>query len=178
MARGDRIAAVAARWLGAEGLPRDRRTAPHRTESGRDDRSARHRRGAGAGGRPGAAPPLPRSIGATGTGWLIASALLLVWTIVAMTSEWARRVTDQVDSAILRQIARLRTDWLTDVMDAIDRVGSGWTVTVVGVGLSGRAHRGVPALAPPVHVPRRGAPDRARRRHSSTPTTRGRVRTT
>ena len=81
----------------------------------------------------GAAPPLPRKIGFTGTSWLIASALLLVWTVIAINSEWARRVTDQVDSAILRQIVRLRTDWLTDVMDAIDRVGSGWTVTVVGV---------------------------------------------
>ena len=36
----------------------------------------------------------------------------------------------------------------------IDRVGSGWTVTVVGVALAARA-RGVPAVAPPVHVPRR-----------------------
>ena len=83
----------------------------------------------------GAAPPLPRNIGFTGTGWLIASGVLLVWTVVAINSEWARRVTDQVDSAILRQIARFRTDWLTDVIDAIDRVGSGWTVTVVGVAL-------------------------------------------
>ena len=83
----------------------------------------------------GAAPPLPRKIGFTGTSWLIASAILLVWTVIAINSEWARRVTDQVDSAILRQIVRLRTDWLTDVMDGIDRVGSGWTVTVVAISL-------------------------------------------
>ena len=83
----------------------------------------------------GAAPPLPRKIGFTGTSWLIASAILLVWTVIAINSEWARRVTDQVDSAILRQIVRLRTNWLTDVMDGIDRVGSGWTVTVVAISL-------------------------------------------
>ena len=50
----------------------------------------------------GAPPPLPRSIGATGVGWLIASGILVVWAIFAMTTEWASRITDQVDSAILR----------------------------------------------------------------------------
>ena len=34
-----------------------------------------------------------------------------------------RRGTDRVDAAVLRAIARLRTDWLTDVMKAIDRAG-------------------------------------------------------
>ena len=33
------------------------------------------------------------------------------------------------------QIAELRTDWLTDVDDGIDRVGSGWAMTSCGFGL-------------------------------------------
>ncbi|HEX5588415.1 MAG TPA: hypothetical protein VFZ17_13965 [Acidimicrobiia bacterium] len=83
----------------------------------------------------GAPPPLPRKIGVTGTGWLIASLVLLAWTVLAINNEWASRVTDRTDSWILRQIATLRTGWLTDVADVIDRVGSGWTVTIVGFGL-------------------------------------------
>jgi hypothetical protein len=83
----------------------------------------------------GAPPPLPRSIGVTGRIWLVASAALIVWLIFLETSEAARRVTDQVDAAILRQFARLRTEWLTDIVSALDRVGSGWTMFVLGIGL-------------------------------------------
>jgi hypothetical protein len=79
----------------------------------------------------GTAPPLPRSIGTTGTGWLVASAVLVAWGIVAYNSPSARRVTDRFDVAILRQMARLRTAWLTDVMSPITRFGTGWGVTAV-----------------------------------------------
>ena len=50
-------------------------------------------------------------------------------------SDRAQRLTDRVDAAILRQIARLRTDWLTDVFDRVDRFASGWGITVVAIGL-------------------------------------------
>ena len=83
----------------------------------------------------GAPPPLPRSIGFSGKGWLLAMAAMLVWLVVVLASEWARRLTDRVDAAILRQIARLRTDWLTDVFLAVNRLILGWTVTVVAIGL-------------------------------------------
>ena len=53
-------------------------------------------------------------------------AALVVWLIVTAVSEWARRVTDQIDAAILRAFARLRTEWLTDVMRAVDRAATGW----------------------------------------------------
>jgi membrane-associated phospholipid phosphatase/tRNA A-37 threonylcarbamoyl transferase component Bud32 len=36
---------------------------------------------------------------------------------------------------LLQQIARARTSWLTDVMTAIDRICTGWTVTVMAVGV-------------------------------------------
>jgi tRNA A-37 threonylcarbamoyl transferase component Bud32/membrane-associated phospholipid phosphatase len=74
----------------------------------------------------GAPPPLPRQIGWTGKGWLVAVAVLVGWLIVTAVSEWARRVTDQIDAAILRGFARLRTEWLTDVMRAVDRAATGW----------------------------------------------------
>ena len=78
----------------------------------------------------GAAPPLPHKIGATGTGWIVAFLVLLVWTILAPRVEWVARVTDRVDSWILRQIAEVRTAWLTDVAEVVERAG-GWGITVV-----------------------------------------------
>ena len=83
----------------------------------------------------GAPPPLPRSIGTTGKGWLTILVLLVVWMVVTLLSPWARRVTDRVDAALLRAIARWRTDWLTDVFRAVDRVATGWTMFYVAVGL-------------------------------------------
>ncbi len=82
----------------------------------------------------GAAPPLPRSIGTTGTGWIVATAALIIWMIVAYNSAAARRATDRVDAAVLRQFARLRTDWLTDIASAIERTATGWAVPVAAGG--------------------------------------------
>jgi len=91
-------------------------------------RPARRRR------RPtGAAPPLPRSIGTSGKGWLVAFALLAAWIVVTLVSSWARRVTDDVDAAILRALARRRVDWLSDVFRGVDRLATGWTMFVVAV---------------------------------------------
>ena len=92
-------------------------------------RSRRRRRPSGA------PPPLPRSIGLTGKLWLAAMGVLTLWAVVAHLFHSVDRFTDRTDSAILRQIARLRTDWLTDVMNGIDRVGSGWAMTRRGLGL-------------------------------------------
>ena len=76
----------------------------------------------------GAPPPLPRHLGRSGKEWLLALGLLLVWMIVIYTSEWARRATDRVDAFVLRQFARVRTDWLTDVATVVDRAWSEWPV--------------------------------------------------
>ncbi len=83
----------------------------------------------------GAPPPLPRSIGLSGMVWMVASVVLLIWTAIALAWDAAMRLTNRVDAAILREIARFRTDWLTDVADRIDRFGSGWLVTILGIGL-------------------------------------------
>ena len=86
--------------------------------------------------RPSGAPaPLPRSIGFSGIGWIVATAALLVWTVIALHADWALRITDRVDSAILRQIAHLRRDWLTDVLDGVNRVAMGWTMTIAAIAL-------------------------------------------
>ena len=66
----------------------------------------------------------------------MAVVLLVVWVIVTLISPWARRVTNQIDAAVLRVIVDLHVEWLTKVMRAIDRVGIGWTVTVVGLSCS------------------------------------------
>ncbi len=81
----------------------------------------------------GAPPPLPKSLGSTGTLWLIVLAVLVGWVLVLLASPWARRVTDRVDAAVLRQFARVRTGWLTDVATAYDRVATGWTLTALAV---------------------------------------------
>ena len=83
----------------------------------------------------GAPPPLPRSIGTTGTGFLVASVALLAWVIITYKSLAARRATDRVDAAVLRQLARLRTAWLTDIASPIGRIGAGWVVPVTAVAL-------------------------------------------
>jgi tRNA A-37 threonylcarbamoyl transferase component Bud32 len=83
----------------------------------------------------GAPPPLPRSIGRTGKGWLVVLGILLVWVVVVLRAAWARRATDRVDAFVLRAVAWLRTETLTDVMRAVDRAASGWTITVAAVAL-------------------------------------------
>lgn len=95
----------------------------------------------------GAPPPLPRSVGTTGWGWLVALGVVIAWTIVASNVSWAARMTDRADAAVLRQIVRFRTDWLTSMADAINRnvpahhaggragSGSEWALTAVAAGV-------------------------------------------
>ncbi len=135
---------------------------PSREPGGRRLRRARRRR------RPtGAAPPLPRSLGTTGKLWAIALVLMVAAIGILLVSAQAQRAVDVVDAAVLRAIAALRTPWLTDR-------GPGGRPGRHGLDLHGRGrdrprrHGGVPALAPPVHVPRRHRRDAARR-HRAVP---------
>jgi hypothetical protein len=79
----------------------------------------------------GAPPPLPRSIGLSGKLWLFLSVALLVWVPAALAFPAVERFADRADTAFLEQVARLRTSWLTTVADRIDRLGSGWTLSLV-----------------------------------------------
>ena len=78
----------------------------------------------------GAPPPLPKHIGTTGTGWLVAFGVLLLWALLAHSSTAVGGFTERLDSAILRQFARARTPWLTDVADAVDSGFSFWLTTI------------------------------------------------
>ena len=82
----------------------------------------------------GAPPPLPRPIRTSGKVWLGVLAALLLLLLAAVVSDRVVTLVDQIDSAVLRQIVRLRAAWLTDVFTAVDRIGSGWTLPVVALG--------------------------------------------
>jgi membrane-associated phospholipid phosphatase/tRNA A-37 threonylcarbamoyl transferase component Bud32 len=81
----------------------------------------------------GAPPPLPRSIGTSGKTWLVVVAVSTVWIVVTLQSEGARRTTTEIDAAILRGLARARTDWMTELARAVNRVAIGWTIFIVAV---------------------------------------------
>ena len=79
-----------------------------------------------------AASPQHRHIGEAVAGAL---AVLLVWAVISILSTPSLRVTDHVDSAILRldrQPADVEPD---DARPGIDRLGSGWTVTLLILGM-------------------------------------------
>ncbi|HEY0517847.1 MAG TPA: phosphatase PAP2 family protein [Ilumatobacteraceae bacterium] len=100
---------------------------PHVPETVR--RTKRKRRPSGA------PPPLPRNIGRSGRGWIAAFFVLIVGMIVTGGSPRARRATDRIDAAVLRGMARERTDWITRVAHAVDRVATGWTMFFIAMSL-------------------------------------------
>lgn len=102
-------------------------TAPHVPPTVR--RTRRMRRPSGA------PPPLPRSIGRSGRGWIATFVVFSIWIIVMLSSRRARRTTDRVDAAILRGVARARTGWLMTFARGVDRVATGWTMFFVALAL-------------------------------------------
>ena len=83
----------------------------------------------------GAPPPLPRNIGRTGRAWIVGLVVLVAWMVVALFSAPLRRLTDRIDTAILRAVARLRTEWLVQAARAVDRVATGWVMFFVAIAL-------------------------------------------
>ncbi len=83
----------------------------------------------------GAPPPLPRSIGFSGRGWIVALVALFAWMIVTVLSAGARRITDRVDAAVLRVLAGWRVGWLLTLARGVDRVATGWTMFFVAISL-------------------------------------------
>jgi hypothetical protein len=82
----------------------------------------------------GAPPPLPRHLGTSGKLWLLA---LLAGLLLLVLSTWGPvlEAIERADTAVLRALADVRTETVTDVMVAIDRFGSGWALTVTGLGM-------------------------------------------
>ncbi len=93
------------------------------------DPSAKRRRPSGA------PPPLPRRLGTTGKGWLVALVVLVAWVALMNASSTPRRLTDHIDAALLRAIAAVRNDWMSPMARAVDRVATGWVMFIIGVGL-------------------------------------------
>jgi membrane-associated phospholipid phosphatase/tRNA A-37 threonylcarbamoyl transferase component Bud32 len=80
----------------------------------------------------GTPPPLPRSIGLSATAWLTLTALLASAAfLVSERTPWLRAV-DQASTWLLRQLAAVRTPWLTGLAGWISTTGSTWH-PVIGV---------------------------------------------
>ena len=70
----------------------------------------------------GAPPPLPRRIGWSTTVWVVLAAILVAGAFTL--SE--RRLGDQANTWLLRQLAAIRTPWLTDLANWINAAGMTW----------------------------------------------------
>ena len=81
----------------------------------------------------GAPPPLPHPVSVTTRAWLVLAVVVLAGVIVISVRTPSLRLDDQVNTAVLRLLARARTPWLTGVADGISAAGSGWGATVVGL---------------------------------------------
>ena len=74
----------------------------------------------------GAPPPLPRRIGLSTTAWLALAAILVSGAfLVSERTPWLR-TGDQASTWLLRQLAAVRTPWLTGLADWINTTGSTW----------------------------------------------------
>jgi tRNA A-37 threonylcarbamoyl transferase component Bud32 len=83
----------------------------------------------------GAPPPLPHPVNVTTTAWLVLVAIGLAGAFLAAQHTPWLRIDDRVSTWVLRQLAGMRTPWLTDVANGIKVAGTGWGVTVIGVSL-------------------------------------------
>jgi tRNA A-37 threonylcarbamoyl transferase component Bud32/membrane-associated phospholipid phosphatase len=79
----------------------------------------------------GAPPPLPHPVTLGTTAWLVLAALVLTAAFVASQHGPWLRVDDRASTWVLRQLAGIRTPWLTDVANGIKAAGTGW-ITVLG----------------------------------------------
>ncbi len=103
-------------------------SAAHRIVTEATDGTRRRRRPTGA------PPALPRSIGTSGKLWLVLFVAMVAWIPFALASPAVMRIADRADTAFLREVVEFRTAWLTTIMTRVDRIGSGWTVTVLSIG--------------------------------------------
>ena len=81
----------------------------------------------------GAPPPLPHPVTITMTAWLVLVVVVLTGAFVASQHTPSLRIDDRASTWVLRQLAGIRTPWLTDVANGINVAGSGWGVTGLGL---------------------------------------------
>jgi len=78
-------------------------------------------------------PPLPHPVTVTTAAWLVLAAAGLAVAFVAAQRTWWLRADDRAGTWVLRQLAAIRTPWLTDVANGINVAGSGWGASVLGL---------------------------------------------
>jgi len=78
-------------------------------------------------------PPLPHRFTITTAGWLVLAAVVLAAAFVAAQDTSWLRADDRVGTWVLRQLAAIRTPWLTHVANGINAAGYGWGVSVLGL---------------------------------------------
>jgi hypothetical protein len=78
-------------------------------------------------------PPLPHPVTVTTAAWLALAAIVLAAAFVATQHTPWLRVDDRAGTWVLRQLAGMRTPWLTDVAMGINVAGSGWGASVLGL---------------------------------------------
>ena len=79
----------------------------------------------------GSPPPLPHRFTITTTAWLVLAAIAVTIAFVASQHTQWLRIEDRASTWLLRQLAGIRTPWLTDLATAIKAAGTGW-VTILG----------------------------------------------
>jgi len=83
----------------------------------------------------GAPPPLPRKIAVSTTAWLALATIFVGGAfLVSEQSPW-REAVDQGNTWLLRQLAAVRTPWLTHVANGINAAGLDWP-PLIGVALT------------------------------------------
>ncbi len=81
----------------------------------------------------GAPPPLPHPISVSTTAWVLLAVVILAFAFLFSEITPWRRLGDQANTWVLRQLAEVRTPWLTDVANGINAAGTGWGITALGV---------------------------------------------
>jgi len=89
----------------------------------------------------GAPPPLPHRITTSTTAWLVLAAILVTGAfLVSERTPWLR-AADQASTWLLRQLAAIRTPWLTHLANGIDSAGTWYPVVGIAVVLGVIAFR-------------------------------------
>ncbi len=78
-------------------------------------------------------PPLPHPVTITTTVWLVLGAVVLAGAFLASQHTPWLRIDDRAGTWVLRQLAGIRTPWLTAVANGINVAGSGWGASVLGL---------------------------------------------
>ena len=76
----------------------------------------------------GAPPPLPHPITISTTAWLLLAVVLVACAFLFSERTAWLRLDDRANTWFLRQLAEVRTPWLTDVATGIKAAGTGWQV--------------------------------------------------